>query len=345
MTQQPAAPSDSLYVHSEADVAAAMRLGRDWAQRAGFSGVETAYLATVATELASNLWIHAGGGVFSVLLRSDLPGIEIATCDQGPGIADIALALQDGYSTAGGLGCGLPSINRLMDGLEINGRIGGGTQVRAWKVKHPDAQTVESLALAHTLPAHIGYSLRPIPGESHCGDQCGVWQDESGQVLLALADGLGHGPQAAKAAKAALHAIGELRAHPCEDIFAYCDDKLRDTRGVALALALIEPALGRLRFASVGNVRAVLLHGDRDLRLGSARGIVGAGYSELAPETLAFGAGDSLFLYSDGLDELLPLRDLLRPAVTAHAVAETALQRWAKANDDASMLVYLGQPV
>lgn len=337
MTQQPDTPNNSLYVHSEADVASAVRLGRVWAQRAGFSGVETSYLATVATELASNLWIHAGGGVFSVTLRLDLPGIEMTTCDQGPGISDITLALKDGYSTAGGLGCGLPGVNRLMDGLEINNRPGGGTQVRAWK-RSSSAPTEPSV---HTLPAHIGYSVRPIPGELHCGDQCGVWQGDGERVLLALADGLGHGPEAAKAAQAALHVIGNSRTQSCEAIFAQCNDKLRSTRGVALALALIEPTLGRLRFAAVGNVRAVLLHGERELRLGSARGIVGAGYNGLAPETLAFDANDSLFLYSDGFDELLPLRELLRPAVTAQAVAESALQRWAKANDDASMLVYL----
>lgn len=340
----PATPGESLYVHSEADVAAAARLGRDWALRAGFSGVEISYLATVATELASNLWIHAGGGVFSVLQRLDLPGIEMHTSDQGPGIADVALALQDGYSTAGGLGCGLPGVNRLMDGLEIHNRPEGGTQVRTWKISSA-MPTPSAESSAPALPAHIGYSVRPLPGELHCGDQCGVWLDEGGQVLLALADGLGHGPEAAKAAQAALAAIGPLRSHPFEFIFAQCDAALRGTRGVALALALVEPALHRLRFAAVGNVRAVLLHDGREYRLGSARGIVGAGYSGLAPETLAFGAGgagDSLFLYSDGFDELLPLRELLRPAVTAQAVAESALQRWAKISDDASMLVYLG---
>jgi serine/threonine-protein kinase RsbT len=130
----PGAAVQSLYVHAEPDVAEAMRLTRHAAQRAGFSSIDVSYLATVATELASNLWIHAGGGVYSVQVDTALPGIEIQTTDNGPGIPDVAQALRDGYSTAGGLGCGLGGVKRLMDGLEIKSAPGGGTSVRAWKV-------------------------------------------------------------------------------------------------------------------------------------------------------------------------------------------------------------------
>lgn len=134
MTLSGKVESESLYVHTEADVPAAMRLGRVWAQRAGFAGVEQSYLATVATELASNLWIHAGGGMFTVNLYPDAPGLEMSTFDSGPGIPDVDLAMKEGYSTAGGLGCGLPGVKRLMDGLQIESQPGQGTRVRAWKV-------------------------------------------------------------------------------------------------------------------------------------------------------------------------------------------------------------------
>jgi serine/threonine-protein kinase RsbT len=129
-----ATTSNHVYIYTEADVPSAMRLARAAAQEAGFSLVEICYLATVATELASNLWIHAGGGVFSVQLFTAESIIEMRTRDIGPGIENIALALKDGYSTAGGLGCGLPSIERLMDGLEIASQLGEGTQIRTWKI-------------------------------------------------------------------------------------------------------------------------------------------------------------------------------------------------------------------
>jgi serine/threonine-protein kinase RsbT len=131
--QLPTPTEASVQVRYEADVAAAMRLVRHFAMATNFSPIDTCYLATVATELASNLWIHAGGGVLQVALLPNLPGIEIIASDQGPGIADIDLAMQDGYSTGNGLGCGLPGVKRLMDGIEIDSQPGQGTHIRVWK--------------------------------------------------------------------------------------------------------------------------------------------------------------------------------------------------------------------
>lgn len=191
-----------------------------------------------------------------------------------------------------------------------------------------------------SLPAHMGYGLRPMPGEQQCGDQCAIWFDNE-RVLIALADGLGHGSEAAQAADAALSQIGAMQRDTFSDIFQVCDLRLRGMRGAALALALIEPAQQRLLFAAVGNIRAVVIQNQRERRLGATRGIVGAGYAKLVPEIFTLNAGDSFFLYSDGFDELLPLRELIHPGVTAQEIAEHALQRWAKPNDDASILVYL----
>lgn len=124
-----------VYIHGESDVPAATRLVRQFAEGQGFDPVNVCYLATVASELASNLWIHAGGGVLSVVVDPAFSGIQISTSDTGPGIENIELAMQDGYSTAGGLGCGLPGVKRLMDAVEIDSHIGTGTVVRAWKKK------------------------------------------------------------------------------------------------------------------------------------------------------------------------------------------------------------------
>ena len=120
-----------LYIQTEADIADAVRHARQAALAIGFNSVEGSYIATAAAELASNLLIHAGGGVFVVEQRED--GIELLASDCGPGIPDIAMAMREGYSTAGGLGSGLPGIGRLMDGLEIESEPGTGTRVRAWR--------------------------------------------------------------------------------------------------------------------------------------------------------------------------------------------------------------------
>ena len=186
----------------------------------------------------------------------------------------------------------------------------------------------------------IGYVTRPLAGEEVCGDRCNWW-DTGQRVVLALADGLGHGPEAAHAAEAALSCIAENLERPCETMFALCNTRLRETRGVALAVAIIEPASGLMTIATVGNIRAILLNDSRDLRLGGARGIVGAGFVNLAPETKVLAPGNVLTLFSDGLDEFPRLREIFsEPAPSAQDQAQAILNRWGRANDDASVLVY-----
>lgn len=190
------------------------------------------------------------------------------------------------------------------------------------------------------MAVNVGWTTRPHPGESECGDCCGWWA-ASGRTVLALADGLGHGAAAAAAAESAMAAIAANLDRSCEDVFALCNESLSATRGAALAVAIVEPEAGRLVLGSVGNIRAQLLTATRDIRLGGARGIVGAGYANLAPETVALSRGDILVLFSDGLDEFAALRDMLeRPGVPLQAQAQALLERWASPDDDAAVLVY-----
>ncbi len=123
----------SIHVSGESDIAEVVRQARSEASRAGFSKSGSYYLATVASELASNLFIHAGGGVFEIVDILQPSGLELSTIDDGPGIANVEQAMQEGFSTTGSLGCGLPGIKRLTDELEISARPGGGTVVRARK--------------------------------------------------------------------------------------------------------------------------------------------------------------------------------------------------------------------
>ncbi|HLA35747.1 MAG TPA: ATP-binding protein [Rhodocyclaceae bacterium] len=127
----------SLGVTGESDIAEAVRRARRMAQALGLDKVQVHYVATAAAELAANLWFHGGGGRFEAHLHEDAQtrqrSLELATIDRGPGIADIGLALKEGYSTTGGLGCGLSGVQRLMDELKIETQPGQGTVVRARK--------------------------------------------------------------------------------------------------------------------------------------------------------------------------------------------------------------------
>ncbi len=127
--------SKTIIVEEESDVARACREGRRLAQAMGFGPTAQACIVTSISELATNLVFHAGGGTItlSTVEQEGRLGLEVLCQDSGPGIENIDLAMQDGYSTKGGLGGGLPGVRRLMDEFEIQSQVGVGTKVAARK--------------------------------------------------------------------------------------------------------------------------------------------------------------------------------------------------------------------
>jgi len=124
-------------IDCDADIVAARQKGRELASHCGLASTDLAVIATAISELARNIVRYAVRG--EVILRlvdnNGKRGIEVVAADDGPGIPDIGLAMQDGYSTSGGLGLGLPGTRRLMDEFEITSDFGKGTTVtvRRWK--------------------------------------------------------------------------------------------------------------------------------------------------------------------------------------------------------------------
>jgi len=124
-------------IDCDADIVSARQKGRQLASQCGFPSTDLAVVATAISELARNIVRYAVRG--EVILRlvdnNGQRGIEVVAADDGPGIPDIGLAMQDGYSTSGGLGLGLPGTRRLMDEFEITSKFGKGTSVtvRRWK--------------------------------------------------------------------------------------------------------------------------------------------------------------------------------------------------------------------
>ncbi len=124
-------------ISSEVDIVRARRRVREHACEAGLSLVDQTKLVTATSELVRNMYMHAGGGVMLVESVADhgRRGIRVTFEDRGPGIPDIDLALQDGYSTANSLGLGLPGARRLVDDFDIVSEVGRGTRVTVirWK--------------------------------------------------------------------------------------------------------------------------------------------------------------------------------------------------------------------
>jgi serine/threonine-protein kinase RsbT len=121
-------------IEGEADIYAAAGVAREMAGDMNFGRNDTARIEIVVRELASNILRHAGRGTIYLrqVTKEGQTGLQVEAVDQGPGIPDVELAMQDGYTTGHkGLGSGLPAVRRLMDTFEIETEVGEGTTVRA----------------------------------------------------------------------------------------------------------------------------------------------------------------------------------------------------------------------
>lgn len=121
----------SIEILTEWDIVEARQLGRIEAKKIGFGAVDQARITTAISELARNIYLYAEAGhvTIEIIEGDNKIGIKIIAKDKGPGIKDIRLAIQDGYSTSQGLGAGLPGVKRLMDEFDIETSIGEGTEV------------------------------------------------------------------------------------------------------------------------------------------------------------------------------------------------------------------------
>lgn len=125
----------SVEILTEWDIVAARQLGRNEAKEVGFGTVDQARITTAISELARNIYLYAGTGKIEIERISDgrRVGINIIASDEGPGISDVRKAMEDGYSTSGGLGAGVPGVKRLMDDFKIDTVVGEGTVIKATK--------------------------------------------------------------------------------------------------------------------------------------------------------------------------------------------------------------------
>jgi serine/threonine-protein kinase RsbT len=122
-------------IESESDIVTARRLVREAAVALGFGISDVTRIVTAASELTRNIYHYAGRGVmhWRALSQGGRAGLELTFQDEGPGIPDVAQAMEVGFSTGKGMGLGLPGAKRLMDEMSIESRLGQGTAVRVRK--------------------------------------------------------------------------------------------------------------------------------------------------------------------------------------------------------------------
>src|SRR5688572_2854248 len=191
-----------LAVDDRSAVGEARRIAARLAEKLGFTEAAAGALAVVVTETATNMVKHAGRGelIFGAVQRGATSGIELLALDCGPGFANPARALRDGYSTAGSPGTGLGAIQRMASEFDMHSVPGKGMALRlvVWSrvPVTPDDET------------RIGSVCLPKSGEVACGDAWTAIRARHGHVLC-MVDGLGHGADAAAAARTAIAAVAD----------------------------------------------------------------------------------------------------------------------------------------
>lgn len=206
------------------------------AGRAGLDEQRRAACALVATELATNLLKHAKAGevvvdvVDPAVLPEGRPGraVQITALDHGPGIADVAGAFEDGFTTGGSLGAGLGTCRRIADAFGLHSVVGRGT-VAVARVGPATAGLVPEEDPSRSLGVRAGGINVPFAGAELSGDAWS-WLRSGDRVTLMLADGLGHGAEAARASDAAVEELRHCARLPPSELLQRLHSAVRDPR-------------------------------------------------------------------------------------------------------------------
>ena len=322
------------------DVNEARQRAQAMALAIGFDETASAEVALAVSELGANLLRHTKGGTLTLtpLVDGRRVGMQVISQDRGPGIADVEQALTDGFSTAGGLGYGLGAVNRLMDELDIAAEPGTseGTRITCKRWLRVDVR--------RTMPGPLtfGAASRPHPRMTENGDAFVIkcWGEGA---LVAVIDGLGHGPFAQHAAQTARQYVESHVDQPLDLILRGVGRACRATRGVVMALARFDRDGTQLTFASIGNIEARVFGSVEPMNFAVRRGIVGVNAPNPAVTQHRWQPNYLLVLHSDGLTTRWRWEDFPGLGRTsASVIARRLLQALAKDDDDATVLVVKG---
>lgn len=313
----------------------AASVARTFAGTIGFSATECDEIALVVTELGSNLVRHASGGriQLSRIEAPDRVGILVESEDSGPGIVDLERALTDGFSTAGSLGFGLGTVNRLMDDLNVYPGSPRGLHLISRRWIRPQRRD------ARLDDLQFGVATRAYRYLAENGDAFVIAQ--WGRYALAgVIDGLGHGPFAQRAAQTARLYIEQHFDQPLDSLFRGVQRACRATRGVVMALVRFDLAQNRFTVASVGNIEVRLFGSTEHFSLIVRRGVIGLNAPNPVLLEHPWNPNCILVLHSDGLRTHWNLKDYPELARAApDAIAQKLLQSLGKLEDDATVVV------
>ncbi len=270
------------------------------AQRLGMSEMKTENLLLAASELVSNNIKYAGGRGMIQVWQQPGPVLDLVSLDFGPGIPNLEMAEQDGYSTANTLGKGLGSVRRLSDDLHIYTQLLNPGQQKKWS---------GTVFLARFYPAsskkkeqmhgfRIGLYSRSMSDSRYNGDR--IYLRQEGKKLRWLhLDGLGHGELAQEATDSLssylMHEAGPVT------VLEGVDRQLQGTRGAVAVSGEIDLSLGELHIAGVGDMHAHIFEGNQIQGVPFAPGVLGREHRTLSVLQAGIGKHGLVISASDGI--------------------------------------------
>lgn len=306
------------------------------AHRLAFDETASGRVAIVTTELATNLVKYGAAGeiLLSAFEDETGTGVEVIALDRGEGFGNVEEALRDGHSTGGSCGTGLGSARRQSQAFDIASWPGRGTAVLARMEAHP-----RQAARDPVVPPSSGAVAVPMRGEDECGDAFGARRHGQGWTVV-VADGLGHGVNAAEASGEAIRLFRDHDRDAPGEILGAIHAGLRHTRGGAVSVARYDADRGMLVFAGIGNVSGAILAGGETKRLVSLAGTAGHVVRRIQEFEHPFGPDATLVMHSDGIATNWSL-DRYPGLMGAHPslVAALMYRDFARGRDDATVLV------
>lgn len=294
MTDMTRARQSITGISDASGIADARRRVAELAETIAFDEAAAGELALAVTEAGSNIHKHGGGGRIAarILERGGAFGVEVLAIDKGPGIANIAASMRDGHSTTGTPGHGLGALQRMTSELEVWSRPGAGTLLRfeVW----PKAAAAKAGGL------EAGVVSAEKKGEPVCGDGWAMLQGR-GCLIVFVVDGLGHGTEAAKAARIAVEAVQRHAQRNGPEIMDFVHAALRPTRGAAAALALLQPESELCHFCGIGNIAASVRGAAGTRSMVSHNGTLGHQVRKIQEFQYPFPKGSLLIMHSDGI--------------------------------------------
>ena len=340
-------PGLTFRIAEPVDVRVAVSAAVGSALLADAAEVDRSLVGTIVSELGMNIVKYGERGRVTLARVEEgaTVHIDITADDEGPGIADLDLALQDHYTTGGSLGLGLPGVRRMSDTFRVEAIHPRGTRVAVRKrirgpATHrsagpPVPMAPEGRSGRSAGILSVGSHVRPMVGEVVSGDVAAVVPIGPGTLVM-LADVTGHGPRAAAVAEGLPTLLAGIASTDLRRVLTELHRALLGGPGAAIGLLWLDPEAAEFSYVAVGNTGATRLDGA--LWRGVSRdGVVGIRLPTLYEQRGALRPGDRFVCWTDGVSE----QGMRRSPVAAEAAeaARGIIAAHGRSHDDAGVVV------